>query len=160
LDKLRERLAGVVAAQDVVAIAAEPRPIPVRIPQPDGTTLTVDEPQPPEISALQERIGVILKREGDALRAGKLRLRAHLLSRRAQDQLGLERDRRAQAVIDKFQWITAATVFANPIPALDLLANGAVQFQMVSELAGVYGLEVSTAHVKMIAAQMVQTLLK
>jgi small GTP-binding protein len=160
LDKLRERLAGVVAAQDVVAVSADPRPIPVRIRRPDGTTETVDEPQPPEITALQDRIAVILKREGEALRAGNLLLRAHLLSRKAQDQLGLERDRRAQAVIDKFQWITAATVFANPIPALDLLANGAVQFQMVSELAGVYGVEVSTAHVKMIAAQMVQTLLK
>jgi small GTP-binding protein len=160
LDKLRERLAGVVPAQDVVAIAADPRPIAVRIKQPDGTIDTVDEPQPPEISALHDRIAVILKREGEALRAGNLLLRAHLLSRKAQDQLGQERDRRAQAVIDKFQWITAATVFANPFPALDLLANGAVQFQMISELAGVYGVEVSTAHVKMVGSQMIQTLLK
>jgi small GTP-binding protein len=160
LDKLRERLAGVVPSQDVVAVSADPRPIPVRIRRPDGTTETVDEPQPPEISALQDRIAVILKREGDALRAGNLLLRAHLLSRKAQEQLGQERDRKAQAVIDKFQWITAATVFANPIPALDLLANGAVQFQMISELATVYGVEVSTAHLKMVGAQMVQTLLK
>jgi small GTP-binding protein len=160
LDKLRERLAGIVAAQDVVAVAADPRPIRVRVQRPDGTTALVDEPQPPEISALADRIAVILKREGEELRAGNLLLRAHLLSRKAQEQLSSERDRRAQAVIDKFQWITATTVFANPIPALDLLANGAVQFQMVSELAGVYGVEVSTAHVKMIAAQMVQTLLK
>src|SRR4051812_22232159 len=160
LDKLRERLAGVVPAQDVVAVSADPRPIPVRIHRPDGTTETVDEPQPPEISALQDRIAVILKREGEALRAGNLLLRAHLLSKKAQDQLSQERDLKAQAVIDKFQWITAATVFANPIPALDLLANGAVQFQMISELAGVYGVEVTTAHVKMIGAQMIQTLLK
>jgi small GTP-binding protein len=160
LDKLRERLTGIVAAQDVVAIAADPRPIPIRIQRPDGTTATVDEPQPPEISALQDRIAAILKREGEELRAGNLLLRAHLLSRKAQNQVSAERDQRAQAVIDKFQWITATTVFANPIPALDLLANGAVQFQMVSELAGVYGVEVSTAHIKMVAAQMVQTLLK
>ncbi len=160
LDKLRERLAGVITPQDVVAVSALPRPIPIRIRQADGTTVSIDEPQPPEISALEERIAAILMREGEALRAGNLLLRAHLLSRKAQDQVGQERDRKAQVVIDKFQWITAATVFANPIPALDLLANGAVQFQMVSELAGVYGVEVSTAHVKMIAAQMVQTLLK
>jgi small GTP-binding protein len=160
LDKLRERLSGVVPAQDVVAVSADPRPIPVRIKQADGTIETVDEPQPPEISALRERIAVILKREGEALRAGNLLLRAHLLSRKAQDQLSQERDRRAQAVVERFQWITAATVFANPFPALDLLANGAVQFQMISELATVYGVEVSTAHVRMVGAQMVQTLLK
>lgn len=160
LDKLRERLAGVVPAQDVVAVAADPRPIPVRIKRADGSTETVDEPQPPEISALQDRIAAILKREGEALRAGNLLLRAHLLSRKAQGQLANERDRKAQAVIEKFQWITAATVFANPIPALDLLANGAVQFQMISELAAVYGVEVTTAHIKMVGSQMIQTLLK
>ena len=160
LDKLRERLSGTISPQDIVAVSADPRPIPVRIRRSDGTNETVDEPQAPDISALQDRIAAILKREGDALRAGNLLLRAHLLSRKAQEQLGQERDRKAQAVIDKFQWITAATVFANPIPALDLLANGAVQFQMVSELATVYGVDVSTAHIKMVGAQMVQTLLK
>ena len=59
----------------------------------------------------------------------------HLLSRKAQDQLSKERDERAEQVIEKFQWITAATSFTNPFPALELLASGAVQFQMISELA-------------------------
>ena len=63
-------------------------------------------------------------------------------------------------MIDKFQWITAGTVFANPIPALDLMATGAVQYQMISEIAAVYGVEMTTAHVKMIGTQMIQMLLK
>ena len=87
-------------------------------------------------------------------------LRAHLLSRKAQDQLAKERDERARDVIEKFQWITAGTVFANPFPALELVANGAVQFQMISELAGVYGVQISTSHVRMIGGQMIQMLLK
>jgi small GTP-binding protein len=160
LDKLRERLAGVVPPADVVPVAAAPRPTAVRITHPDGSSETAYEPEPPDVSALEDRIEAILAREGDELRAGNLLLRAHLLSRKAQDQLGQERDRRAQAVIDKFQWITAGTVFANPIPVLDLLANGAVQYQMISELAAVYGVEISSAHVKMIGLQMIQMLLK
>jgi small GTP-binding protein len=160
LDKLRERLAGIVPPKDVVAVAAAPRPVPVRVTQPDGSVQTVLEPEPPDISALEERIAAVLRREGDALRAGNLLLRAHLISKKAQDQVTLERERRAQAVIDRFQWITAATVFTNPIPALDLLANGAVQFQMISELGAVYGVELTTAHARMIGSQMVQTLLK
>ena len=44
--------------------------------------------------------------------------------------------------------------------ALDLMATGAVQFQMISEIAGVYGVELSTSHLKMIGGQMVQMLLK
>ena len=160
LDKLRERLTGIVPKADVVSVAAAPRPTPVRVRNDDGSVTTVLEPEPPDISALQDRIRAVLRREGDALRAGNLLLRAHLLSKRAQDQVSAERERKAQAVIDKFQWITAATVFTNPIPVLDLLANGAIQFQMVSEIAAVYGVELSASHARMIGAQMVQTLLK
>jgi small GTP-binding protein len=160
LDKLRERLAGVVPAADVVSVAAAPRPTPIRVQNADGTTSTVHEPIPPEIDSLEDRIAAVLKREGDSLRAGNLLLRAHLIGKKAQDQLSRERDRQAQAVVDKFQWVTAATVFTNPIPALDLMATGAVQFQMISELAAVYGVEISSSHVRMIGSQMIQVLLK
>ncbi len=160
LHKLRERLANVVPPADVIAVAAAPRPMPVRTKNADGTTTTVLDLVPPDVEALEDRIAALLLREGDTLRAGNLLLRAHLISRRAQDALTRERDAQAKAVVDRFQWITAATVFTNPVPALDLLATGAVQFQMISELANVYGVEVSSAHLKMIGGQMVQTLLK
>jgi small GTP-binding protein len=160
LDKLRERLAGVVPPGDVVAVAAAPRPTPVRVRNADGSVATVLEPEPPDVDALEGRIAAVLAREGDALRAGNLLLRAHLIGKKAQDQLARERDAKAKAVVDKFQWITAATVFTNPIPALDLMATGAVQFQMISELAAAYGVEISSAHVKMIGGQMIQVLLK
>jgi len=157
---LRERLAGVIAPKDVVAVAAAPRPVPVRVRNIDGTTTTTLEVVAPEIDPLYDRIAAVLDREGESLRAGNLLLRAHLIGRKAQEQLGRERDARSQAVVDRFQWITAATVFTNPIPALDLMATGAVQFQMISEIAGVYGVELTAGHVRLIGTQMIQTLLK
>jgi small GTP-binding protein len=160
LDKLRERLHGVVPRADVVAVAASPRPTSVRVTNADGSVGTVLETEPASLDALEKRIAAVLKREGDTLRAGNLLLRAHLIGKKAQDQLARERDAKAQAVVEKFQWITAATVFTNPIPALDLMATGAVQFQMISELAAAYGIELSSAHIKMVGGQMVQMLLK
>ncbi len=160
LGKLRERLTGLVPPGDVVPTSAKPRPIPVRVQNGDGTVTTVLETEPPDIASLRKRIAAVLEREGDALRAGNLLLRAHLINQEARDHVTEERDDRAQAVIDKFQWLTAATVFANPIPALDLMAAGAVQYQMISELAAVYGVEITSAHVKMIGSQMIQMLLK
>ena len=160
LSKLRERLKGVVASKDVIAVAASPRPMVMKMRNPDGTFETVLETEPPDIDVLQDRIEDVLEAEGDELRAGNLLLRAHLVGKRAQDQLARERDERAKAVVDKFQWITAATVFTNPIPALDLMATGAVQFQMISEIAGVYGVEISSGHIKMVGGQMIQMLLK
>lgn len=160
LAKLRERLAGLVPAGDIVTVAAHPRPVPVRVRGADGSTTTVLEAEPPDVEPLRARIGALLAREGDALRAGNLLLRAHLINEEARDQVTRERDERAQAVIDKFQWMTAATVFANPIPALDLMAAGAVQYQMITELAAVYGVEITAGHVKMVGTQMIQMLLK
>jgi small GTP-binding protein len=160
LAKLKERLRGLVPPQDVIAGAADPRPLAVRVQRLDGKVETVLEAQPPDLEALRGRIEDALRREGDLLRAGNLLLRAHMLSKKAQDQLARERDQRAQEVIEKFQWITAGTVFANPFPALELLANGAVQFQMITELAAVYGTQISTSHVRMIGGQMIQMLLK
>ena len=55
-----------------------------------------------------------------------------------------ERDTQAQTVIDRFQWVTAATVFINSIPTLDLMADGAVKYQMILELAAVYGVDLTT----------------
>ncbi len=160
LAKLKERLRGLVPAEDIVPGAADPRPIPVRVRRDDGSTETTLEDQPPDLAALRDRIAWILKRDGDSLRAGNLLLRAQLLGRKAQDQIAVERDRRAEAVIEKYQWMTAATVFTTPFPALELLASGAVQFQMISELADVYGVTLATSNVRLYGTEMIQTLLK
>jgi hypothetical protein len=103
LAKLRERLRGLVGADGVVSCAAAPRPLAVRVQRPDGSIETTLEEQPPDLAALRARIAEILQQEGDTLRAGNLLLRAHLLSRKAQDQLAKERDLRARDVIEKFQ---------------------------------------------------------
>lgn len=160
LSKLRDRLAGTVPAADIVPIAAAPRPLPIRVKDAHGNVETVYDIEPPDLKPLLDRITVILKREGEALRAGNLLLRAHLVSKSAQDQVTIERRKKAVQVVEKFQWVTAGTVFANPIPALDLMATGAVQFQMISEIARVYGVELSSSHGRMICGQMVQMLLK
>jgi small GTP-binding protein len=160
LAKLRERLRGLIAPEDVIAGAAAPRAIPVRVYQPDGSYTIELETQDADLDALRVRISKVLDREGDSLRAGNLLLRAHLLSRKAQEQLMKERDDRAESVIERFQWITAATSFTNPFPALELLAGGAVQFQMITELANVYGVQLTASDVRMIGTEMIQMLLK
>ena len=51
--KLRERLSGVIDAADIVTVAAAPRPIPVHVRRPDGTTETVLEVEEPDIGTLR-----------------------------------------------------------------------------------------------------------
>lgn len=158
--KLTERLAGVIDPADVVAVAAAPAPVPTRIRRPDGSVETVLDVEAPDIAALRTRIGEVLRREGKLLHAANLLVRGRLVERDAREQLADERDRKAIEVVEHYQWVTAGTVFANPIPALDILAGGAVQLDLIAELARLHGLELSAGQVRSLAAQMVQAVLK
>ena len=53
LEKLRQRTAGVIDPADIVAVAASPRPIPVRSRRGDGTVETVLETEPPDIEPVE-----------------------------------------------------------------------------------------------------------
>ena len=160
LAKLRERLAGLIPPEDVLAVAAAPSPITVRIRKPDGTTETSLEEEPPELEALEARVAAILRREGDALRAGNLLLRARRLERAERARVAAERRKRATAIIERHQWIAAATAFANPILALGPMAAGAVQLRMLSEIAAVYDVPLSSEYIEQVGRQMAQTLFK
>jgi small GTP-binding protein len=160
LGKLRERLSGVVDPADILPVAAAPRPMPVRVQRPDGSFETVLEMEQPDIAALQSRIVEVLRREGRLLHAANLLVRGRILEQEAREQLARERERQALSVVEHHQWLTAATVFANPIPALDILAGGAVQLEMIAGLARVHGLELTAGQVRNLAAQMVHAVLK
>jgi GTPase SAR1 family protein len=159
LDKLRERLAGLVPSDDVVAVAAAPRPVLVRVRHSDGQEESVLEYESPDLTALEARVEAILEREGDALRAGSLLLRAYLLRKSAQQQIVRQRRAQAEESIERHQWMAAAAALAVPVPELDMMAAGAVEYRMVSEIASVYGVGLSPAHIRMISVQMVQTLM-
>jgi small GTP-binding protein len=160
LSHLRERLDGFVPPEDVVAIAAGPAPVPVRVRKADGTMETILEPERPDLDALESRVAAVLEREGDALRAGNLLLRAYLRERAERERLARRRHDEAFAIIERHQWIAAGTAFANPVLALGPMAAGAVQLKMLSEMASLYGIPLSTEHVETLGRQMVQTLFK
>ena len=162
LAKLRERLRGLVPPDDVIAGAAPPRPMPVRVRR-DGRH-DRDDPRGP---AARARRAPRPDRPGPQAR-GRRRsapatscsapicsaARPRISSRRSAIEQG--RGGRSRSSSGS----RPATVFTNPFPALELLASGAVQFQMISELANVYGVTLSTSNVRMIGTEMIQMLLK
>lgn len=160
LAKLRERLGDVVAAADIVPASAAPRPITVRTMRPDGSYDTVLETQEPELKALRKRIVEVLADEGRLLRVANLLVQTNLLTREAEAALSDEQRRRADELIDRYQWMTAATVFANPIPAMNLFAGASIQPDLIAELARAYGAETSKAQVHALAASMARAMLK
>jgi uncharacterized protein len=158
--KLRERLAGFVPVEDIVAVSASPAPFQVRARKADGTTETVLEEDPPDLEALESRVAAVLEHEGDALRAGNLLLRARLREQAERDKIARERRAQAATIIDRHQWLAAVTAFANPVLALGPMAVGAVQLRMLGEIAAVYDAKLSSEFVEKVGQQMAQTLLK
>jgi uncharacterized protein len=160
MTRLRERLTGVVPAQDIVAVAAAPAPFLVRTQRPDGRSEIVMEQDPPDLNDLESRVAEVVEREGGTLRAGNLLLRARL--REQAEQLAIAQERRidVNAIIVRHQWVAAVTAFANPVLAFGPMAVGAVQLRMLSEMAAAYDVQLSPDFVEMVGRQMAQTLLK
>ena len=140
LERLREHAAGIVRADDVVAIAAQPAPIKRLRVDADGTEHAGLAAQPPDLDALRARLVAIVEREGRTLAA----LNASLFAGRVADQVGarIAEARRdlAAKVIRQYCLAKAVAVALNPIPVADLLAAGALDAALVMHLGRVYGL--------------------
>jgi small GTP-binding protein len=158
--KLRERLEGIIAPEDLVAVAADPSPVSVRVRKPDGGLEAVLEVEPPNLEELEDRVAAVLEREGEALRAGNLLLQARLREQAQRDRLARQRHDRAAAVIERHQWLAAVTALVNPVLVLGPMAAGAIQMRMLSEMAAVYDVPLSAEYIETVGRQMVQILFK
>jgi hypothetical protein len=138
LQQLRQRMVGLLAAEDVVAIASSPAPVKVRQHQPDASVQEWREQQAPDLTLLSERLSPILTQERQQLVWANTIRAAAALKAEVKTQLNQVRRDRALPVIEQYQWIAAAAAFANPVPALDLLATAAISAQVVTDLGEIY----------------------
>lgn len=160
LQHLRHRLQEMIRGEDVVAISSSPNPIKVRQHQPDGSVQEWMEVPTPSITPLTKRVSQILVQEGQQLVWATTWRKAVALKADAKTVLnGVRRDR-ALPVIEQYQWIAAAAAFANPVPALDLLATAAINAQLVTELGAIYQQKFSLQQAQTVAGTMGSLMLK
>ena len=140
LERLREHARGLVRAEDVVAISANPTPQKrIRV-DATGTEHAELVEQLPDIAALRDRLAAIIEREGKTLAA----LNASLFAGRLSDQVGQRiaeaRRELAAKVIHQYCIAKGVAVALNPVPVADLLAAAALDAALVMHLGRVYGL--------------------
>jgi uncharacterized protein len=138
LQQLRQRVAGIVESEDVVAIAAAPIPMKVRQYQEDGSVQEWMEAQEPALQAIRDRLSSILPRERESLVWATTWREAMRLKAKTKEILNEARRDRALPIIEQYQWIAAAAAFANPVAALDLLATAAISAQLLVDLSAIY----------------------
>jgi len=149
LARLRERVEGSITYEDVLMAAAHPAPI-----QSGGSTV---QPQP-QIKAVRDRIQAVLYGEGRSLAVDNALLQSQQLGEEAQRIIARQLQQQAERIVERFQWIVTGVVFANPIPAVDLLSIAAINAQMVVEIGAVYGCKMNLKQGRELAYSLAKTL--
>ena len=145
---------------DVVSIAACPNPVKVRQHQTDGSVKEWMGQPAPNTEQLTQQLTQILVQSSQQLVWATTNRLAVALKVEAKSVLnGVRRDR-ALPVIEQYQWIAATAAFANPVPALDLLATAAINAQLVMELGGIYQQKFSLQQAQSVAGTMGSLMLK
>ncbi len=133
---IQRTLAGIT--NQVVAIAAKPAPIKVRTIAASGDVQESIEQPPIEITPLTNSLRTVLAESGAQLVLNTTYWEVDRLKNSGKAQLNGLRRARALPIIEQRQWIAGATAFANPLPALDLLATATVNAQTIVDLSAIY----------------------
>ncbi|GAX41938.1 hypothetical protein NIES4075_29360 [Tolypothrix sp. NIES-4075] len=145
---------------NVVATAVSPLPIKVRKHQEDGSLQEWMEQPAPDIQQLTQQLNEIVAQQKQQLVWTTTMRKAKLLKADAKKLLNQVRRDRATPIIEQYQWIAAAAAFANPVPALDILATAAINAQMVMDLGGIYQQKFSLEQAQTVAGAMGSLMLK
>ena len=150
LARLRERVRGFIATNDVVAIAANPQIAQLET----GETFQPES----EIIPLLRRMAAILRAEGEDLVADNILLQSLRLGEEARKLIDSQRRRQADKIVERYQWIGAGVVSVTPLPMVDLLATAAVNAQMVVEIGRLYGCDLNMERGKELALSLGKTI--
>jgi small GTP-binding protein len=129
---------------DIVMVAAEPQPLPVRIEWEDGTITQEWENSPPQIDALRGKILTILNREGRSL----LALNSLSQAKKSQQNIAQKtiklRNQEAEEIIWRYTKYKALIIAINPVAFFDILGGLVADLTMIRALAKLYGLPITS----------------
>lgn len=135
---IQDRVAEIISPTDVIAISAAPKELKIKEHQKDGSIDERMEQRDSEIKNLQNRLAKIVRQERQKLVCTTTWREAIFLKQDIKERLNQIRRDRAFPITEKYQWLAAATAFANPLPAVDLVATAAINAQMLVDLSEVY----------------------
>jgi small GTP-binding protein len=143
LQSVREKTAGLVDPDDVLTVAAQPRPQQVVELDDEGGETASTRVRDPDIDALRVRLWDIFETEGKTLAA----LNASLFAADLSDQVGIRILNARREIGDKlvrtYCVAKGIAVAFNPIPVADLFAAAFIDVGMVMHLSKVYDLPIS-----------------
>ena len=129
---------------EIVMVAAEPQPLPVRVEWEDGNVTQEWEKSPEQVETLKEKILTILNREGRSL----LALNSLTQARDAQINIARKtielRADEAEKIIWQYTKYKALIIAVNPVAIFDILGGTLADLTMIRALARLYGLPITS----------------
>jgi uncharacterized protein len=124
--------------KEVTTISAKPAPTKVRTISAEGAIQESIEQPLVAVDSLTGLLRKVLAEEGTQLILSTTYWEIDRIKNSGKAQLNSLRRARALPIIEQRQWIAGAAAFANPLPALDLLATAAVNVQTIMDLSTIY----------------------
>ena len=143
LAHLRERCAGFIRPECVLAASADPRPEKLIQVDPHGKETMAERPRQADIVTLKARLWDILEKDGKRLAALNAALFTHEIDGRIAGKIVSARKAVAEKVIANYCLAKGLVVAANPVPVADLLAAAGTDIAMVTHLGHIYGFQLS-----------------
>lgn len=153
--RLRERLRDILDTESIVVCSAAPAPVTVR----DAGGSHLESP-PPDVGPLADRLAEVLQKEGLAMLARNVLLRAKRISDKAREVVHAARVEEARRIVSRFTWTTAGVLFVNPIPGVNVLAGAAINYQMIAEIAKSFEVEIRSEQARKLAKELAQVMIK
>ncbi len=143
LRSIRDKTDGIVDAEHVIPVAAQPRPQTVVEVAANGDEIQSKRSREPDVDALRLKLWDILEAEGKTLAA----LNASLFASDLSDQVGRRilaaRREIGDRLVRTYCVGKGIAVAFNPVPVADLFAAAFIDVGMVIHLSRVYGLPLS-----------------
>jgi GTP-binding protein EngB required for normal cell division/uncharacterized protein (DUF697 family) len=143
LGSIRHQLADLIAADQIIPIAAAPR----------GAVT-------PNLAALITAIDQTVMHPGQARVWQQIQRASTIAITEIKLSLDRLRRHRAEPIVRRYQWIAATATAANPLPSLDLLASGSVGTQLLIDLSRIYHRDLSLDRARAGFEAIVELLLK
>lgn len=160
LTQIRTRLADHLDVENIVPTSAIATRIKVRQHQADGSVVERFDESPADLTALTTQLQTTLTDSPEELIWKTTLRQAHQLRCDVREQWNQVKRDRALPVIEKYQWIAAATAFANPVPTLDLVATGAINAQLLADLGAMYGQPLALDQAKVATRTLAELMVK
>jgi GTPase SAR1 family protein len=143
MQRLRERCEAFLAADLIIAAAAEPRPEIIVQATEDGREIETRRSMEPDIADLKRKLWDLLEKKGKSLAALNAAIFASELDEKVASRIVEARRAVAEKIIRNYCIGKGLAVAVNPIPVADLLAAAGTDIAMVNHLGEIYGFKLS-----------------